>query len=249
MRMPGKTQHNSHCSYSPNCGASVRLRAPVDGAHYDNFATNGKPNCVQILRCGAPSRGANATLFHPGTRRDTRADTATHCVSGMPARSISLRRGGRLSWANRARCRQRGLGEREERLFFESRRARRHLDLVSRALRFGPTSPRPFSLSVSAAPSAQPISTSAAIASLLMKRSWSCSTNYGRASGRDETPERKITASSRRSVAGVGTDGAASASASQPSYSLAPGDPASVQWGGLGRERARTAGIIQGRAA
>jgi len=46
-----------------------------------------------------------------------------------------------------------------------------------------------------------------------------------------ETPSGD-TASSRRLIAGVGTDGAASASASQPSYSLAPGDPASVEGAG-----------------
>lgn len=40
------------------------------------------------------------------------------------------------------------------------------------------------------------------------------------------TPERKITASPRGSIAGVGTDGAASASASRLSYLLAPADPA-----------------------
>lgn len=86
------------------------------------------------------------------------------------------------------------------------------------------------------------------------KPSWSCSTSCGRASGLEdycprcgviesscvcnyETPERKITASSRRSIAGVGTDGAASASASQPSYLLAPGDPASDK-GARGDDRA-----------
>ncbi len=87
--------------------------------------------------------------------------------------------------SNRARCRRLGLGEREEQLFFESPRARRPLDLVSRASRYGLTSLRPFSRSAQAAPSAQRISTSAATASLRMRHSWSCSTNYGRASGRD----------------------------------------------------------------
>lgn len=62
------------------------------------------------------------------------------------------------------------------------------------------------------------------------------------------TPSREA-ASSRRSIAGVGTDRAASASASRPSYYLAPGDPASAQGGERGRSFARTAGIIQGRAA
>lgn len=50
------------------------------------------------------------------------------------------------------------------------------------------------------------------------------------------TPERKITASPRRSIAGVGTDGAASASASHLSYLLAPADPATDK-GAYGDDR------------
>jgi hypothetical protein len=42
----------------------------------------------------------------------------------------------------------------------------------------------------------------------------------------DETPSGEVTASLHRPKADAGTDGAASASASQPSYSLAPADPA-----------------------
>lgn len=51
-----------------------------------------------------------------------------------------------------------------------------------------------------------------------------------------ETPERKITASPRRSIVGVGTDGAASASASQLSYLLAQVDPAAFK-GASGDDR------------
>lgn len=344
--MGRKTQHNSHCSYSPKNGASVRRRAPVEGAHYDNFAALGKRNRVSTLGCGVASRGRNVTLFHSGTRmaspadiaqpaRDVRPDTALRSAGALEVRS-TVSREGVCSWANRARCRLAGQGEREERSFFESRRAPTRLDLVSRASRCGPTSPRPFSPSAPDARSAQPISTSAAIASPPMKRSWSCLTNCGRASGRNlsrgrpegramerpfwqsagelgsrcyaatdkrcraprpvdlcngpqgrtemagvslrlnvlgvtapsasahgegidsrrsefgagikpgprdfRTPERKITASPRRSIAVVGTDGAASAGASQPSYLLAHGDPASVQGGEQGRLFARTTG-------
>lgn len=298
MTLPGKTQHNSHCSYSPKNGASVRRRAPVEGAHYDNFAAFEKRYCVQTSVCGARSRGRNVTLFHSGTRlasptsatqpaRDVPPDTALRSAVALAVRS-TVSREGVCSWANRARCPLAGLGEHEEQSFFESRRAQTHLDLVSRASRCGPTSPRPFSPSAPAAASARPTSTSAAIESLRMKHSWSCSTSFVRASGLNNsdggvesrhahgphgeacdltpwetapdhkelgagvapgpseaispTPERKITASPRQLIAVVGTDGAASARASLPSYLLAHGDPASVQGGEQGRLFARTTG-------
>ena len=63
-----------------------------------------------------------------------------------------------------------------------------------------------------------------------------------------QLPSREA-ASPRRSIAVMGTDRAASASASCPSYQLAPGDPASVEGGERGRSFARTAGSFQGRAA
>jgi hypothetical protein len=114
------------------------------------------------------------------------ADTLPHCVSALQVRSTVLRGG--VSFPNRARCRRCGQGEREEQLFFESRRARRPLDLVSRAWRSGRTSPQPFSRSAPDALSVPQTSTSAATASLPMKPSWSCSMSCGPASGLEEYP-------------------------------------------------------------
>lgn len=51
------------------------------------------------------------------------------------------------------------------------------------------------------------------------------------------TPSGEFTASSRRSIAGVGTEGAASASASHPSYLLAPVDPATVKGASVDERR------------
>lgn len=105
-----------------------------------------------------------------------------HCAAALQVRSIVLLVGvGPCS--NRAHCRHRGQGEREEQLFFESRRARRPLDLVSPASRCGRTSRQPFCLNARVALSAPRTSTSPATASLPMKRSWSSWTNCGRASG------------------------------------------------------------------
>lgn len=59
-------------------------------------------------------------------------------------------------------------------------------------------------------------------------------------------PSREA-ASPRRSIAVMGTDRAASASASCPSYQLASGDPASDQGGERGRSVACTAGIFSVR--
>lgn len=64
------------------------------------------------------------------------------------------------------------------------------------------------------------------------------------------TPQRKITASPRQSIAVVGTDGAASASASYSSYLLAPVDPAAVKGAsGDGRAHAPPAFNFDRRAA
>lgn len=109
MTLPGKTHHNSHCSYSPNYGASIRRRAPVERPLYGNLAVLGNRNCVQILT-QALACGASATLFRSGTRhasphnqaqppRDMRADRATRCAAGMPVQLRSLWRSGvPVSW-------------------------------------------------------------------------------------------------------------------------------------------------------
>ena len=100
MTLPGKTQNNSHGCYSPERGASVRTRAPVEGAHHDNFAAFEKRNYGLTFVCGRSSRGADVTLFHSGTR----AGSARHCAAGMPARSRSLLRGvGVCSWGTNQR--------------------------------------------------------------------------------------------------------------------------------------------------
>lgn len=126
--------------------------------------------------------------------------------------------------------------------FFETSREKNFLRLVASASHCGArTSPASRSRKRPAAPHARPISTSTAQPRLPMKRSWSCWTNCGRASGPERLPSREA-ASSRRQITGVGTDGAASASASRPSYLLAHGDPASVKGGEGGRVLARTTG-------
>ncbi len=86
---------------------------------------------------------------------------------------------------NRALCRRQGLGEREEQLFLESWREKNCLCSGGSALRSGPIRRRRTCRRAPAAPSGQRTSTSPAIASLLTKRSWSCSTNYGPAGGHD----------------------------------------------------------------
>lgn len=89
MTPHGKVKNIGHGCYFPTEGASVRTRAPVEGAHHDNFAAFWKLNYLQLS-----SRGTDVTLFHSGTR----ADSARHCGAGMPARSRSLLRGGVSSW-------------------------------------------------------------------------------------------------------------------------------------------------------
>ena len=96
---------------------------------------------------------------------------------------------------NRAHCRPRGLGEREEQLFSESRQARRPLDLVLRASRSGRISRRHIWRSAPVAASELQISTSAAIESPLTRCSWLCWMNCARASGldcRSESNQRQI---------------------------------------------------------
>lgn len=179
----------------------------------------------------------------PGLRNSD--STARDCAGAFPVRSTALLRGGVSSWEpNQYRDGRRCLGERFEHLFEETRDTNDCRSLAASVASCGATrSPMSSWRNAPAARSARRNSTSPASASLPTKRSWSCSTNYGPASGPDKTPGGEVTASSRRSIAGVGTDGAASASASHLSYLLATGDPASVQGGERGRSFARTAGI------
>lgn len=104
--------------------------------------------------------------------------------SVLPAFSVSIvaLRVASCPLPNRARCHRPGLGEREEQSFFGSRRARRPLDLVSRASLCGRTSPQPCCRSGQGAPSAQRTYTSTAIANRPTKSSWPCSTSSARAS-------------------------------------------------------------------
>lgn len=178
----GKANNHSH-RIPQQFGALLQQRPVVEGSAYDNFATAGKkiqpPGAKpQPLVNLQKTRSTSLTV----SKQPLREDTSPHCARLLQAQSTVLR-GGVGACPNRARCRHCGQGEREEQLFFESRRARRRLDLVSRAWRSGRTSPQPSFHSASAAASALPTSTSAATASLPMKRLWSCWMSYGRASG------------------------------------------------------------------
>ena len=165
---PGRKIVNaSHCSYFPTEGASVRTRAPVEGADHDNFSAFEKRNYGLTFRCGR-----------------SRAGSARHCAAGMPDESRSLLHGvGVCSWL--ANQQQGGCGRRAssgEHLFptvhhkietpslsppARCGRARLQLNL-----HFAPTSP-----------SAPQSSGYLVIVIRRSTRSWSCWTRYGRVSG------------------------------------------------------------------
>lgn len=84
---------------------------------------------------------------------------------------------------NRAHCRRRGLGERFEQMFEETRRPNDCRSLAGFASRCGPTrSPTSCLPSASAARSGRHSFTSPATASLPTRPSWPCSTSFARAS-------------------------------------------------------------------
>lgn len=131
--------------------------------------------------------------------------SASHCDALQPASDLHSERdtrcgrvlrsrsrvcgvcGGVPSWEpNRSRGARRCLGERFEQSFEETRGPNDCRSLAASAASFGPTKSRTLSSrSGRAVLSARRNSTSRAIASLPMKRSWSCSTSCARASGHE----------------------------------------------------------------
>lgn len=230
--MPQKSYNISHCTFSPALGRSY-------GRREKNYKTTSRRDGTEFV--AAPQRPVVAWAYgvsfwdmsairQPHHVRLRAKDIAPHSAALLSVQPISLRVSGGVSWlANQ----QHGGGCRrertKERLFLETLPKEIFPSSVSTscsapAASSPATGLRRASASRAAnARSATPILSSRAGASRTRGQpqlfTWRCS--------KTETPERKITASPRRSIAGVGTDGAASASASQPSYLLAPGDPAS----------------------
>ncbi len=52
MTLHGKANHVVHCFYSPNRGATVRRRTPVERRSYDNFVARGNRT---LYGCGSAS--------------------------------------------------------------------------------------------------------------------------------------------------------------------------------------------------
>jgi len=172
-----KANHDSHSCFSPVLGRTAARRLRDD----------------HRLKSGSSSRGIvtdfclqNDGVGHLLFRNET---APRRCASALQVRSIVLRCVGVASWEpNQQGDGRRCLGERFEQLFEETSGPNDCRNSVASAASFGGTrSPMSSWLSASAARSARRNSTSRAIASLPMKRSWSCSTNCARASGHDSS--------------------------------------------------------------
>lgn len=224
MTSPRKLNDIWHFLVSPALGRAVARRP---GNHRAKLGRDGTKFVAATQRPLVAS--ASSVSFW-----DMCAGSAPHCATALPVRSTVLCVSGGASCpsSNRAHCRQRGLGEREEQLFLEIWREKNFLSSGASASKSGPTKQRHAFRRSRDAASATPIFS-------LQETENQTPSSLMRSSARSsvETPERKITASPRRSIAGVGTDGAASASASQPSYLLAPVDPATVEGASVDERR------------
>lgn len=184
MTPHGKEHHRTHTEPSAGYCFCLSGHRTTTCAIFPQFFGRNSKHSIPQCDSRHPSQ---CSALQP--LRSAGSDKAQRSAFALQVRStVSGCVGGTSWWANQQRGDAACLGEREEQLFFESRRERRRLDLVSRASRYGLTSQALFSRSGLAAPSERPTSTSTAIASLPMKRSWSCSTNYGPASGLEKYP-------------------------------------------------------------
>jgi len=168
MTRPRKANHYSHCSYTPNRGATARRRTPVEGTVYDNHF-----GFVNLIR-SAPFGCGVAPLFRIGTRyasqcnaiqpmRDARRDTPQYCAASFPVRSTVLWRGEVHSWEQFRISGGSGQAGTSEQLFI--RVAKIFLGSVSSSGRSGPMIRLPASRSVRNARSATRVFSSTASAS------------------------------------------------------------------------------------
>lgn len=174
MTPHGKANHVVHCSCSPKEGASVRRRTPVECQSYDNLMAMGNRT---YYGCGSASQMYKTSRPRSAVRRKVQS---------------TVLRGGVRSWANHWKDARRCQGERFEQSFEETRAPNDCRNSGASSASFGRRKSRTSSSrNARAARSAPRNSTSQATASLPMKRSWSCSTNCGRASGREFLAETR----------------------------------------------------------
>jgi len=192
-QLPRKAQHISHHYCIPTyAGATVRRRTPVECQSYDNFAARGNQS---FYGCGMLFRKTRQTSHCAALQpmRDARGNRSQHCAAALVVRSTVLRGGRVAPWEpNQARGGCRRQGERREiffldtwgeKIFLHSGASASHCSAsTSLGLRSRNVS-APILIKSPTAQCALPISTSRARRRLPMKRSWSCSTSCGRASG------------------------------------------------------------------
>ncbi|MGY3366131.1 hypothetical protein ACVWZL_003256 [Bradyrhizobium sp. GM2.4] len=194
MTTLGETHYNSHFCNSPARTAQDCLS-----------------NCQNFRRLKFASIGAIAPFVAHRTQLDSifgkfSLSRARPGALWLSFRLVVLRFVGGVSCPlpNRARCRRCGQGERFEQVFEEIRRPSDCLNLAASVSPSGLTRSRTsFLRSASAARSGPPSSTSPATASLLTKRSWRSSTNYGPASGLEQFRSRPLSRCVRGMEAGT----------------------------------------------
>lgn len=182
--MTRKLDHIVHCSYPLPKGlmgysTTAGVAGKRDCDRTATFLIFGEGNTRQ--RAFFPGNLLTALL----PCRD--ADTAQGCAGALRVQSRVLLRGGVVaSWANQTRGVRRCQEERFEQSFEETFATNDCQNSVAWSLSFGRTrSPTSSSRNARAVRNARRNSTSRATANLPMRRSWSCSTSFGRASGRD----------------------------------------------------------------
>ncbi len=186
MTPHGKANHNAHTQQPPSVFVLVANRTTaakkpeVEKCHSLYFQPR--------VECAAQGLAAVAPQIYGLVQRVAQAAyTAPYCASAHPSRLTVLRSVGGVSWANQARggaCRRERTSEQLFSHQFQEKKSPVSVGLYGR---FGLTPPEPISPSARAARSARLNSTSQGTGSLPMRRSWSFSTNCGRASGRDQS--------------------------------------------------------------
>lgn len=176
MTPHGKANHVVvHFSCTPHFGASVRRRTPVEWQPYDNFVATGKLNRDRRSEWVAASQLRQRFCLDERTS----APRCASCTQGQ----LTVLRGGLVPCREHRISGGRCQGERREIYFLETSGEKIFLRSGASASRCGAlTSLASRSHSASAKPSASPTSTFRARPRLPTKRSWSCSTNCGRAS-------------------------------------------------------------------